>query len=98
MATGSERAVRAIVLPLIHGFVTRHKLALSRRGAGVARVDRNFSFLNFGVHGFPGGALLARPSDSTGGHFYSGVHGIVRDGGATGRRSLVGVLGPVVAN
>lgn len=82
---------------MIRGFLRDQKLALSRRGAGVARVRRNFSFLKCGVHGC-GKVLLVGPSGGDLGKFVRGVEKVVSSGGNDGRRSLVELLGPMVIN
>lgn len=92
VAYRGHRALRGRVGPLMTSFVSRENLALSRRGAIVAGVRSNFSFLNFGVHGF-NGRVLAGPAGGTRGHFVRGVHGIAGNRGNYGRRSLVEVLG-----
>lgn len=97
VAYRGHRALRGRVGPLITSFVTREKLSLSRRGAMVAGMHSNFSFLKFGVHGC-NGRVLAGPAVGTRGHFVRGVHGMVGNGGNYGRRSLVEVLGTGVQN
>lgn len=83
--------------PLMISFLGREKLALSRRGAGVARVSSKFSFLKCGVQGC-GKMLLVGPSGGDLGGFVRGVQKVVSSGGKDGRRSLVELLGPIVAN
>lgn len=97
VANQSGRLLRGRIGPVIVRFLGREKLALSRRGAAVAGVCSNFSFLNFGIEGF-NGELCASPSGSTRGHFETGVNSVIGKRGVYGRRSLVQVLGPMVAN
>lgn len=97
VAYSSERALRALIEPTIDRFLRTQKLALSRRGAGVARVSRKFSFLNFGIEGC-GNALLVGPSGGGIGRFLTGVGTVVHGGRTVERSGLVKLLGPIVAN